>query len=548
MQFSFPLKIVAAALPVLTCFVMVSTAEEAAVWTKFEHAFTSAKTYPDPLYDVRRFAVTFTAPSGRTKTVRGFWDGGTDWKVRFMPDEVGEWSFVSACSDGGNAGLHGVGGSFRCTGNDSPLAIHAKGGIVRRDGGYHLSHADGTPFFWLGDTAWNGALKSTPGEWERYLGHRAKNGFSVIQFVTTEWRGCAGDSEGRRAIEGSGHIAVNIDFFRRLDEKVDRINDHGLVAAPVLLWALHFVTGRYLSPGYYLPQEEAVLLARYTVARYGGNHVVWILGGDGKYVDEFEQRWKVIGRGVFGDGEHQGLVTTHPMGRSWYGDVYRDEAWLDIVGYQSSHSTSQGTVEFITRGPASRQWKMLPARPVMNQEPIYEFIRPGVTERDVRNACWWSIFATPVSGVTFGSNGIWPWLREGGEILNHRKVPGVPTWEECLDKPASVQAAFLGDFMRRCEWWRLRPAQHLLADQPGDEDYTAFVSVSATDRRDLVMAYVPKKTPVVLFNALRIDYRGSWFDPAENEFIDAAVTNRHGVIETVPPLEHDLVLVLEAVR
>ncbi len=518
------------------------------IWTKFEHTFTSSRDYGDPLYDVSRFAVTFTAPSGREKTVRGFWDGGRSWKVRFMPDETGEWRFVSACSDDDNTGLHGAGGSFVCVEGNGGSDVLTRGAVSRMPGAYHLAHADGTPFLWLGDTAWNGALKSTPEEWERYLSHRRENGFSVIQFVTTQWRGCEGDRFGRTAISGSGHIAIDLEFFRRMDEKIDRINDHGLVAAPVLLWALHFVSGRYLSPGYYLPQEEAILLARYMVARFGGNHVVWILGGDGKYTDEFEQRWKIIGRGVFADGEHQGPVTTHPMGRSWYGGIYRDEDWLDIVGYQSSHSTRKETVEFITRGPAAAQWKSLPPRPVMNQEPVYEFIRPGIGPRDIRNACWWSVFATPVSGVTFGSNGIWPWLREGEEILNHRKAPNVPTWDECLDAPGSVQFARLGGFLRRYEWWRLRPAQHLVAEQPGDDDHTAFISVSATDRRDIIMAYVPKQSPVIIFNALRVDYRGQWFDPSDGGYLSADIVNAHGVIETEPPKDTDLVLVLESVR
>ena len=37
----------------------------------------------------------------------------------------------------------------------------------------------------------------------------------------------------------------------------------------------------------------------------------------------------------------------------------------------------------------------------------------------MRNASYWSILATPTAGITYGANGIWPWLREGEEILNH---------------------------------------------------------------------------------------------------------------------------------
>lgn len=76
------------------------------VWTKHEISFESNNTYDNPVYDVKDFKITFTAPSGRQKTVRGFRDGGTDWKVRFMPNKTGEWSRETICSDKDNSGLH----------------------------------------------------------------------------------------------------------------------------------------------------------------------------------------------------------------------------------------------------------------------------------------------------------------------------------------------------------------------------------------------------------------------------------------------------------
>jgi hypothetical protein len=43
------------------------------------------------------------------------------------------------------------------------------------------------------------------------------------------------------------------------------------------------------SPGYTLPDDEAVRLARYIMARYEAHHVIWLLGGGGNYLDPFEQ-------------------------------------------------------------------------------------------------------------------------------------------------------------------------------------------------------------------------------------------------------------------
>ncbi len=114
-------------------------------------------------------------------------------------------------------------------GHESELDIHTKGGVIRPKGCWYLAHADGTPFFWTACTAWNGALKSTEEEWTTYLQHRAEHGYNVIQFVTTQWRGCDKDAEGQVAFEGCGRIRVNPDFYQRLDRKVDLINEHGLV-------------------------------------------------------------------------------------------------------------------------------------------------------------------------------------------------------------------------------------------------------------------------------------------------------------------------------
>ncbi|WP_235337525.1 DUF5060 domain-containing protein [Pontibacter korlensis] len=61
---------------------------------KFDKSFTSGKNYDNPLYDVNEFKVHLTSPSGRKKMVNAFWDGGTTWRFRFAPDELGDWSYT----------------------------------------------------------------------------------------------------------------------------------------------------------------------------------------------------------------------------------------------------------------------------------------------------------------------------------------------------------------------------------------------------------------------------------------------------------------------
>lgn len=349
---------------------------------------------------------------------------------------------------------------------------------------------------------------------------------------------------GHVAFEGSGRIAINPEFFQHLDKKIDNINEYGLVAAPVLLWALPSGSGRHLSPGYYLPDEEAILLAKYIVARYGGNQVVWFLGGDGRYINEFEQKWKRIGRGVFGE-DHPGIVAQHPHGRSWIGSDYVEEDWLDIVGYQSSHSSEEATVNWINKGPVSEEWNKIPPRPIINLEPIYEEIRKNTTAKDVRNASYWSLFSAPVSGITYGANGIWPWLREGEKILNHSDAPWTSNWRKSLTLPGGIQIGYLAKFIQKFEWWKLKPAhQELLVEQPGDKIFNHFISVVKTDNYETILVYVPVKSIFKLYNPHAIQYQSQWFNPVTNTHSQTTTLTKTEILELSSPGEGDMVLIL----
>ena len=67
----------------------------------------------------------------------------------------------------------------------------------------YFAHADGTPFFYLGDTAWNGVLKANPDDWRDYLATRAASrALRTIQAVMTQWRAFTADGEGEHCLCG----------------------------------------------------------------------------------------------------------------------------------------------------------------------------------------------------------------------------------------------------------------------------------------------------------------------------------------------------------
>ena len=67
-------------------------------WTVFEAALESQHDHDNPFWDIT-LQVRFRAPSGAEQTIDAFWDGGRAWRVRFCPDEVGEWEWASELSD-----------------------------------------------------------------------------------------------------------------------------------------------------------------------------------------------------------------------------------------------------------------------------------------------------------------------------------------------------------------------------------------------------------------------------------------------------------------
>jgi len=502
-------------------------------WTIFEAALESMRERDNPFWDVT-VHVHFAAPSGRQHTVDAFWDGARTWRVRFCPDEVGGWLWKSKCSDAADAGLHAQQGGFQCvpyTG-DNPLIQH--GPLRLGENRRHFVHTDNTFFFWLGDTAWNGVLRSEEEDWNRYLQARREQGFTAIQFVSTQWRGCSKDPYGETAFTGTEDIRLNPLFFQRLDPKIAAINEHGLVAAPVLLWAL-----TENDPGQTLAEADAVRLVRYLVARWGAYQVVWILGGDGDYRGQRSERWKRIGHAVFG-ARHDRLVTMHPMGQTWVGEEFRSEAWFDFIGYQSGHGDSPEHLRWLVTGPPASEWRKEPVLPVVNLEPNYEshpsyHNEKRFTDFEVRRAAYWSLLIAPAAGVTFGHNTIWVWA-EGPEVPEgHAQIGAVAPWYKGLDTPGVRSMAVLQRFFDSLPWWRLRPAPELLTEQPGECDPRRFVAAAKTDDDELAVVYLPEGGSICLnTGSLKRPATARWFNPRTGEWTDGGVVTEAAHTLTAP--------------
>jgi hypothetical protein len=121
-------------------------------WEKQELTFTAKRSFANPYTEVVVW-VDLTGP-GFHKRVYGFWDGGNNFRVRFLATAPGTWKWQSG-SMPSDPGLAGKSGSFTATDwteqekRENPL----RRGFLRPTPNHHaLELADGTPFFVIGDT------------------------------------------------------------------------------------------------------------------------------------------------------------------------------------------------------------------------------------------------------------------------------------------------------------------------------------------------------------------------------------------------------------
>jgi hypothetical protein len=376
----------------------------------------------------------------------------------------------------------------------------------------------------MADTAWNGPLLATSEEWEVYLAERARQRFTAVQWVATHWLAApTGDLHGERAYHGHERISVNPRFFQQLDRKTQRLTESGMLSVPVMLWAATWSSPQVnaLNPGVVLPEDQAILLCRYMLARWSAYPVAWILPGDGVYEGEVAERWKRIGRAVFGEDPHA-PVTLHPGGLEWPYDAFRDEPWLDFCGYQSGHSDNERTFAWLVGGAPAQGWEALPTRPVINLEPCYENHIGGPfgfrhDAHAVRRALYWSLLNAPTAGVSYGGHGVWGW-DDGTQPSTNHPSTGVPLpWRNALLMPGAEQIAHLVATLESIAWWRLRPAPGLVAAQPRTArtaDSRNFIAAAQSAEGDEALVYIPTGGVVELdLRGLTSDLLASWINP-----------------------------------
>jgi hypothetical protein len=406
------------------------------------------------------------------------------------------------------------------------------------ESGTHLEHTDGTPFFFLADTVWTGPARSTADDWQIYLADRKSKGFTAIQFnMASPWRTAAADREGRTSYKiEADRLIPNEEFYRQLDARMKAIADAGLLAVPVLVWA-----NKKGDAGVDLTEEQILTLVRFEVERYQQANCLFILAGDNRYEPSQADKWKRIGRAVFGNRPEL-LATTHPTGMNFPWKQWEDEKWLRVLGYQSGHGDDAKTVAWIHSGPPAEFGRQaIITRPVINLEPPYEDhygyqSKKPHSSYSVRRAVYMSLLAAPVAGVTYGGHGVWSWHEKPGQTPTDHPSTGVAkTWKEALGLPGSSQMGHVRELFESLPWTTLRPAPDAVKQLSGDP--LKFVSSARTSDGSVYVFYFPSGASAESSVAPgKGDTAIRWFDPRLGQWFTRG--------QLSPPDEQDWVLVL----
>jgi hypothetical protein len=331
----------------------------------------------------------------------------------------------------------------------------------------YLEYEDGTPFFYLGDTAWELFHRLDREEVDRYLADRAEKGFTVIQAVVLAQVGGLDvpNSYGDVPLIDKDPTKPKEAYFRHVDYAVNKAEELGLFVGMLPTWGSHwkFNGGR---PRLFTV-KNAQAYGRFLGRRYREKPIIWILGGDENPVEEGERAVaEAMAKGLGeGDGGAH-LITYHPRGPGRSSDFFHAAGWLDFNMFQSSHAAHDHDNGLF----AAHDYALTPAKPTLDGEPRYECIPVGFYFKDkdrhnrfdaadARQAAYWSLLAG-ACGHTYGNNNIWQMWKPGRRAIIHANIP----WYEALDHPGAFHMGYVRRLFESRPFTRLAPDQSLIVD------------------------------------------------------------------------------------
>jgi len=315
-------------------------------WGIFELALEGQKT-GNPFLDVE-FGAIFKRQN-RTVEVDGFYDGDGIYKVRFMPDTEGLWTYTTKSNV---AELDGITGKFECTppsgGNHGPVRIKNR---------YHFIYEDGTPYYPFGTTCYAWIHQGDELE-EKTLETLANSPFNKLRMCVFPKHY---DHNYNEPIyypfegsldEGWDFERFNPEFFRHLEKRIADLMKLGIEADLILFHP-------YDRWGYSnMDRETDERYLRYIVARLAPfRNIWWSFANEYDLMkDKTMNDWDRFFRLVQEKDPYQHLRSVHNC-REFYDHA---KPWVTHCSIQHSDLTKVS------------EWLELYKKPVVVDECVYE--------------------------------------------------------------------------------------------------------------------------------------------------------------------------------
>ncbi len=483
--------------------------------------------------------------TGTRLTIPGFWNGEDEFVLRFAPTEYGIWDYTTRC--GVDDSLDGKTGTVAANQYKGDLEIYRRG-FVTTNGTKHFVYADGTPFFYVGDTHWgmyteemnrggtHAADTGAESHFKYIVDKRVEQGFTVYQSEPIDT--AANLTDGKLD-------ASDVRAFIKNDAYYQYIAEKGMVHANAEFFFAGQMTKALMNNTEYL---EAI--SRYWVARYAAYPVMWTLAqeidsafyaarGDQTIYTPETNPWVLIAEYI-----HKYDAYSHPL----TGHQENTEYTTVTGAGTKKDNKNGGRSVFLSEEVSERtghnwwaaQWSPSLTGPVnqkivrdywesnkvaINYEPRYCYLW---TKNFGARAQSWIAMLSGFSGVGYGAVDMW--LYKSSYDVNTESKDGVDVitkadkavyWGEAVEFESAYQQGYMRAFLEQYKWWDLVPDFDTQAHFVPDESQPLYVC--STIGSDLYLVYFysqDRATGTVTGLIPGATYEAKWFDPRANTYID----------------------------
>lgn len=382
--------------------------------------------------------------------------------------------------------------------------------------------ANGRPFYYLADTAWNALSRMTNEAFETLASARRERGFTALQMSVLDFQPSAKNAYGHKPFTATGAIDQplvepdNQDYWGTIDRSLDVCERLGLVVCLVPSW----YGGWGDAWRGYLTPDKAAAYSSFLAERFGGrSNLWWLLGGDNAPTNEGNdvqgvpgdldrgprvEHTIVMGRVLADESAVKPLMSYHTSRTETVEDNFGAEPWYQI----SAAYSGADPIPFVTA-----EYERQTVRPVVLWEAYYdERTRDPILDRRALRAQAYHALLAGAAGFAYGHEQVWPVL-EG--------------WVAALDAPSARDMEIFSMIVATVGAGSLTPVSgatgsvFLLPDGYGTPGTTSAVTAALLPAGRGALAYFGETRASVVIDTTVIDpaatFGISWIDPATGQ-------------------------------